>query len=226
VKSPGRYRELATEHLRRLALLAWLHPRGSDLVRLGSDYGGKWVPQTALRPGAVAYCAGAGEDVSFDLALADAGLAVTTFDPTPRSIKHVEGLGERAAKLRFVPLGWWDQEQVLRFYAPLDPNHVSHSAMNPRGTEEYFEASVKPVHVLAAELGDARIDLIKMDIEGAEIRVIPSLLEHGITPSVLAVEFDQPQPLAGIVRAIGQLQAARYRAVKMEGWDLTFVREP
>src|ERR1035437_6300471 len=31
-----------------------------DLVRLGSDYGGWWVPAADVKPDVVAYCAGAG----------------------------------------------------------------------------------------------------------------------------------------------------------------------
>lgn len=45
-----------------------------DLVRLGSDYGGWWVPAGDVKPDVVAYCAGAGEDITFDLALHVAGL--------------------------------------------------------------------------------------------------------------------------------------------------------
>lgn len=209
---------------RRIALTAWLRPAESGLIRLGSEYGGWWVPEAVLRPGTVAYCAGAGEDVTFDLALLDRGLRVTTFDPTPRARLHIEQLGDRARNLRFIAVGWWDERARLRFYAPRDPSHVSHSALNLQRTTGYFMAEVKPVHQLAAELGDAHIEIIKMDIEGAEQRVIPSLLDHGLLPQVLCVEFDQPQSLVGIVRMIARLRNTGYRVARIDGWDFTFVR--
>lgn len=201
-----------------------LRPKGSGLVRLGSDYGGWWVPETAVVPGAVAYCAGAGEDVSFDLALFHRGLKVTVFDPTPRAIEHVSGLGVVADGFRLVPVGWWDEEAEVRFYAPRDPSHVSHSLVNLQGTDTYFTAPVNTVAALARELGDHEVSIVKMDIEGAETRVIRSLLEHGPCPHVLCVEFDQPQPFAGILRTTRRLRARGYRTAKVEGWNVTFVR--
>ena len=205
-------------------LHAWLRPQGVDLCRLGSKYGGWWVSRRALKTGNVAYCAGAGEDITFDLALHAAGLSVTTFDPTPRAISHVDAVRPHDQRFRFVPLGWWDEEATLRFYAPRDPSHVSHSALNLRQTSEFFEARVNTVRALAQELGDSRIDLIKMDIEGAELRVIHSLLRDGPLPEVLCVEFDQPQPLKGVIRAVLLLKSVGYTVAAIEQWNFTFVR--
>ena len=179
------------------------------------------MTQRALSPGAVAYCAGAGEDITFDLALRALGLEVTTFDPTPRAIAHVAEHGEG---IRFVPTGWWDKEDELRFYAPKISEHVSHSAVNLQMTATYFVAPVTTVAALAAELGDDHVDIIKMDIEGAEKRVIASLLRDGPRPTVLCVEFDPPQPLFGILREIRVLKRHGYQTAKIERWNVTFVR--
>lgn len=82
-----------------------LNPRSHvSLVRLGSDYGGWWLPRDAVTSGAVAYCAGAGEDISFDLALHEAGVRVTTFDPTPRAIAYVTEMNP-GPPFRFLPIG-------------------------------------------------------------------------------------------------------------------------
>lgn len=62
------------------------------MVRLGSDGCGWWVPKAVVRPRAIAYCAGAGEDISFDLELHRRGLTVVTIDPTPRAIAHVDSV--------------------------------------------------------------------------------------------------------------------------------------
>lgn len=196
-----------------------------DLVRLGSDYGGWWVPAGDVKPDVVAYCAGAGEDITFDLALHVAGCRVTTFDPTPRAIAHVKAVAPSDDRFRFLPVGWWSQKDTLRFYAPRDPAHVSHSALNLQATQDYFEAPVNTVAALMRELGDTRIDLIKMDIEGAEYEVIDSLLRDGPLPRTLCVEFDQPQPLRRTVEAVARLRAAGYDLVKMDRWNYTFARQ-
>ncbi len=60
----------ASSRSRRTLLAPLLRVRDDPtLVRLGSPGGGWWVPESVVRAGAVAYCAGAGEDVTFDLEL-------------------------------------------------------------------------------------------------------------------------------------------------------------
>jgi len=205
------------------ALTVYLRPKPpADLVRLGTSYGGWWIPETTLKPGAVAYCAGAGEDISFDLALLERGCKVATFDPTPRARVHVRSVAPDSPAFRFEPTGWWDQETELRFYAPRNPMHVSHSAVNLQGTSDYFTAQVKPVAQLMRELGDQTVDIIKMDIEGAEYRVIDCLVREGPLPTVLCVEFDQPMPVRRTLSAIRSLQRVGYMLNRIDKWNFTF----
>ena len=125
----------------------------------------------------------------------------------------------------FLPIGWWDEETELPFYAPRDPSHVSHSALNLQGTDTFFLGKVNTVAALARELGDDRIDILKMDIEGAEIRVIESILTDGPWPRVLCIEFDQPQPISGFLRAVRSLRNHGYSVAKVEDWNVTFLRQ-
>ncbi|HWX08350.1 MAG TPA: FkbM family methyltransferase [Gaiellaceae bacterium] len=194
-----------------------------ELVRLGTDYGGWWVPRDAVYPGMLAYCAGAGEDISFELALHEAGCRVVTFDPTPRSIEYVKETGPHDERFRFVPIGWWDEDTELRFFSPRDASDVSHSVLNLQHTAEYFVSPVKPVWKLMRELGDETVDLIKMDIEGAEYRVIRSLLAHGPRPSVLCVELHAASALREKLVLL-RLRLAGYSLAKIDGTDYTFVR--
>jgi FkbM family methyltransferase len=212
--------------LRYEALARYLRPtRPADLVRLGSDYGGWWLPESSVKPGAIAYCAGAGEDITFDLALHERGCLVRTFDPTPRAIEYVAAHGPAdSERFRFVPVGLWDVEDELQFYSPPNAEFVSHSAVNLHGTAGSFVALVKPVDMLMAELGDDHIDILKLDIEGAEHRTIEALLNRGPLPTVLCVEFDQPQPLRRVVARTRALQRAGYRLAQVEQWNYTFVR--
>lgn len=201
---------------------AVLRPRSdATLVRLGSAYGGWWVPEDRLVAGAVAYCAGAGEDISFDLELAQRGIEVWTFDPTPRAIAYV---GANGQALNFVPVGWWDREDDLRFYAPARAGDVSHSAVNLQGTSTFFTGHVDTVAAIAARHGHDRLSLVKMDIEGAEYRVIRSMLKHGPKPDVWCIEFDQPQPMRKVIAAVREIRATGYELLHIERWNYTFGR--
>ena len=213
------YRRAATVLFRTLTTGAH-----EDLVRLGSPYGGWWVPTSVLTPGAVAYCAGAGEDVTFDLALLSRGVRVTTFDPTPRSMSYVNSLQIEDDRFRFAPVGWWNDDTEIDLYAPRDPAHVSYSALAPQETRQSITVPVRRVATLARELGDTQLDLIKMDIEGAEMVVIPDILSNGPVPRVLCVEFDKVRPLRDVISLIRRIKRAGLQPTRSEGRNLTFVR--
>ena len=203
---------------------AYLRPRNSTkLVRLGSDLGGWWLPEFALRPGAVAYCVGAGEDISFDLALHDRGMRVVTIDPTPRAQSYVQAVAPTSDRFAFLPVGLWDTAEELRFYYPRDPALAACSVLNLQRTSEYFTAKVDTLRKLMNDLGYSHIDVLKVDIEGAEHRVIESFIADGIRPSVICVEFDQPVPLRTVLRSIRLIQQSGYRLVRIELWNYTFV---
>jgi FkbM family methyltransferase len=196
-----------------------------DLVRVGSRYGGWWVPRSVLTPGAIAYCAGAGEDVTFDLALLRHGVRVTTFDPTPRSVTYVNSLRIEDKRFRFVPVGWWNDDTEIDVYAPRDPAHVSYSALDLQGTGQSITVPVRRVATLARELGDTALDIIKMDIEGAEMVVIPDILSSGPLPRVLCVEFDKVRPLRDVISLIRRIKRAGLQPARSEGRNVTFVRD-
>ena len=197
----------------------------TEFVRLGSRYGGWWVPVSVLSPGAVAYCAGAGEDVTFDVSLLEHGLRVTTFDPTPRSVQYVTSLGMTDERFRFLPVGWWNEDTEIDLYAPRDPAHVSYSALDLQATGQSITAPVRRVSTLARELGDTKVDLIKMDIEGAEMTVLPDLLSNGPLPRVLCVEFDKVRPLRDVTSLIRRLKRAGLMPARSEERNVTFVRD-
>jgi FkbM family methyltransferase len=182
---------------------AYLRPsKAADLVRLGTDYGGWWLPEFILRPGAVGYCAGAGDDISFDLALHDRGMRVVTIDPTPDAASHANAVAPKSDRFAFVPVGLWDTATELRFYYPRDLANVNYSIVNLQRTSEYFTAKVKTLRELMDDLGDNHIDVLKLDIEGAEHRVIESFIADGVRPVVVCVEFDKPDPFRTALRSI------------------------
>lgn len=163
---------------------------GIETVGIGK---GSWlVPVNLLSAQAICYCAGVGEDVTFDLALIDRfNCQVFAFDPTPKAQTYVAKTVTASPQFHFLSVGLWDQNETLKFYAPANATHVSHSVLNLQQTNEYFEAACKRLATLMAELGHQRIDLLKLDIEGAEYKVLNSLIEDKLPIDIICVEFDE-----------------------------------
>jgi hypothetical protein len=73
---------------------------------------------------------------------------------------------------------------------------------------------VRRLGTLAAMLGQSRVDLLKMDIEGAEYGVIDDLALQPLLPRQLLVEFHHRFPSIGIGRtraAVATLRSLGYR---------------
>ncbi len=204
-----------------------------DLVAIGTVYGGWVVPADLLDADSICYCVGCGEDISFDLGLIERfGCEVHGFDPTPRAIEYVERVAGGDMGYRFHALGLWDAADRLRFYVPRNPAHVSHSLLNLQKTDEYITVDVERLSAIMRGLGHDRLTLLKLDIEGAEYRVIESILEDGLVVDVLCVEYDESfNPLdAGyrerIRASVDALLRHGYRLVHSAGnGNYTFVRE-
>ncbi len=207
-----------------LRLVLPVEPR-RDLERLGSDYGGWVIPVSLLSEDSVCYLAGVGEDISFDLSLIERfGCRVHAFDPTPRAAEHVARTAPSTPKFTFHQVGLWSSDERLRFYAPSNRSHVSHSIVNLHGTADYFEADCRSVSSLMEELGHPRLNLLKLDVEGAEHEVLGSVLQARIFPKIICVEFDQPTPVSRTVGAVRRVLDAGYDLVCIDDWNYTMVK--
>ena len=123
--------------------------------------------------------------------------------------------------------------RVIRLYDPAEPHHVSYSALNLHRKSTYIEAQVKTLRTLSEELGHDRIDLIKMDVEGAEQVVIPNMIAENILPTVFCVEYDQPLQNFSLMtwrcfwmslRLNADLLNSGYKLVSKNGWTATYLR--
>lgn len=206
-----------------------VRPR-ADLVRLGDTYGGWVVPTSLLHQNSIVYCVGCGENISFDLAvIADFGCSVYALDPTPRAMAFVERAAGREPRYHFEGLGLWDTDTTLRFYAPKDPSHVSHSLTNLQQTSDFIEVPVERLSRTLARHGHDRITLLKLDIEGAEYKVLQSVLDDEIPVEVLCVEYDEfHHPLDSKYRSrirasLRQLQLRGYTIVDAYAGNYTLV---
>lgn len=191
------------------------------LTRRGTDYGGWWFSPTDELQGGLVVCAGAGEDISFDVALAaEFGATVHIIDPTPRAVHHVEAvlsrLGQRS-EAEFVHGGaqppdaydvsrvdrdqivlhrfaLWNSDTPVTFFPPANPDFVSHTVGDWRNSGRNDDALVvqgRRLRSILTEQQTMQIALLKLDIEGSEIEVLEDVFSSGFKPHQVLVEFDQ-----------------------------------
>lgn len=201
-------------------------------IRLGTEYGGWWLNPEGLSAASVVYSFGIGEDISFDRELIETcGVRVHGFDPTPRSLQWL--------KSQSLPEGFTihaygiaAHDGKLLLYPPMNSSHVSLSVVR-RGNEEAspVELPVKRLVTVMKELGHDHIDLLKLDIEGAEYDVIPDVLESNLTIHQLLIEFHHRfaefgAKRTGLIVKMLKQHGFRLFSVSPSGEEFSFLKTP
>lgn len=160
-------------------------------VWYGNVYGGFYACPDYLNHNSIVYSFGIGEDISFDKDIIENhNCHVFGFDPTPKSINWVQDQN-LPLKFSFFEFGISDKSGFTEFYLPKNPNYVSGSiiSQNNIDVKEKVNVKMKTIQDIINELGHVHIDVIKMDIEGAEYDVIDNILDHNISVDQILVEF-------------------------------------
>jgi FkbM family methyltransferase len=223
----------------RLLKRTWRVVRGKDVflapqleclaLTLGNpDAAWTFCPE-GLSASSIVYSFGVGEEISFDRELIQRfGVTIHAFDPTPRSIGWVQA---QTLPDRFVfhPYGVAAQDGLRRFTPPRNRQHVSHTVLQRDSPWDAIEVPVQRLSTILRILDHTRIDLLKMDIEGAEYEVITDLVDSGIVVEQLLVEFHHRWAEVGVSKtkhAIRQLSDAGYRifSVSSSGEEFGFLK--
>jgi FkbM family methyltransferase len=196
--------------------------------------GGWWFHPDVLGEDSVVYSLGIGKDTDFDLALIRRfNLCVDAFDPTPSTVEWLDARS-LPENFHFHPWAVAAADGVLKLYPRIrkdgSKSTVMYSLMPGDGLRD--DAVLVPAYSLSSiltELGHQRIDLLKMDIEGAEYEVLDKLLESPVQPVQLLVEFHHRFPGIGLGKTAGvitRLRGRGYRifAVSETGREISFMR--
>ncbi len=200
---------------------------GPPIVPLGSTPGGWELPDGVLRPGAICYCVGSGGDISFDIELIHRyGAIVRAVDPVPEY--EQAALHEAAAEPNFS----FRRAALAAFNGPvrMQVHHeaVSHSvsAAGLYDSHQWIEAEGRTLKSLMRDFGDERMDLLKVDVEGAEYELLPTLNLRSTGAKVFATQLHHVRSVRTARRLITMIEAQGFKLVgERYSVKLTFLRE-
>jgi len=227
-----------------------------QLVKIGTDYGGWYVPSfMKLNENSVIYSAGVGEDMSFDLALqCKYNCNILLIDPTIKAVKHfdeakkyydskhlftgsiqndyyscIQCLKPNFDKITYIKVGLWSQKDELKFYKQNNENYVSQSLVENIFGQKYDIVPVDSIKNIMIQQCHSHIDLLKLDIEGAEIDTVNKMFDDGIYPTYVLIEFDlllkNKDPTNTTRKLIERMITKEgYTMLKNDQLNITFIR--
>lgn len=227
-KERRRQREAVLEYPFR-AIVKRLQKRFISPTPKGLErFGNYRLLKTSVREEPLVYSAGVGGNITFDTALAGKLSAqVHLFDPTPRSIAFMAAQPKNE-RLHFHPWAVYTEDGPLDLYfdnATALSEVSNASVINLAGASRKFRSQAFRVRTIMNKLGHDRVDILKLDIEGAAPAVLVQTLSDGILPQQVLCEFERPvgfhrvglqaEYLAQVRRALQALRDSQYEIYKI-----------
>ncbi|MGQ0559079.1 MAG: FkbM family methyltransferase [Sphingosinicella sp.] len=172
-------------------------------------YGNYLLDPELLGPRPVVFSLGVGQFIDFDRALLDRhDVKLFLFDPTPASARFISS-ADLPANAHFASVAVADHDGEIEMFTDdleSDFEATSSVSMINRGFHAGgFTVPCRRVGTLMKEHDVTRLDVIKLDIEGAAIAVLNDMLDAGILPTQIAAEFERPESLREVRAYIGEL---------------------
>jgi FkbM family methyltransferase len=200
---------------------------------LGTFYGGWTIIPELIKSDSVIYSFGVGNDISFDLAVIERfGATVHGFDPSPRVIRFIADQVGLPSRYIFHPYGLGTEEGEMEFFSPIKGRNYYSICEGSRFTGDQREfLPVKTVPAIMGSLGTRYIDLLKMDVDGAEYAQIDTLIQNAASIGQLMIEFHHRVGLSTLqetVDCVNRLRAAGFKLfhVADTSAEFSFVRDP
>jgi FkbM family methyltransferase len=194
------------------------------VTRLGSSYGGWMIPEGLMGDSWVCYCVGAGGDTSFDMELIRRyGATVRAFDAVAGYVElaNERAQGESRFSAHHAALAAVDGP--IRMQVTHDPQSASVSSADLYDGHRYVVLPGRTLASLMAQLGDDHIDLLKIDIEGAEYELLPTLDPRTLGVKILSIQLHHTGSVRQANELISRLHDQGYEPVAcLSSVKLTF----
>lgn len=210
-----------------------LHRPTSGLVELGeATLGCNWtICSKNLGPNSVIYSAGVGRDITFEHALADRfGAKVILLDPSPTGLETMNLAENQREQFVFLNAALAGHDGELELAPPPDPEEGSWILGGSDGKTngpDAIRVGCRSITSLVGEFRHSHVDLLKIDIEGAEYSVLESIMKSPVKIKQIAVEFHNGVlpgiPRSRTIRSLISMFRKGYRIVHKGGSNHTLM---
>lgn len=216
----------------RLVRIGYRNTHLSRLTRIGTYYGGWYLPKSILHSSKkkTLISLGVGFDVSFDKELLSHGFNAILLDPLYECISYAKRELAGVDSCFFENRAISNINGVENFFPPKNPKHDSWSSTNIQSSAKTSAKSFEVVSLdrLMSKYEELTSDTwlyLKMDVEGAEVKVIPDIYNSEMKFSFVGIELDFLSliPFLGIKRRVNAILLARKFLKGMLGAGYTFV---
>ena len=162
---------------------------------------------------------------------------VISFEPNPRTLEQLRAniAASHVSNILVEPIACTDSEQMLTLYDATPEGNSGASSLSlanadesNKGTLPSYTVRGRPIDHVVAELGLARVDVIKVDVEGAEYLVLRGLRDtlRRFHPRII-MEVDPSQlanmhaTVENITSLMNELGYGPHRQVDENDWEWT-----
>jgi FkbM family methyltransferase len=195
------------------------------LQALGTEYGSYVVPSERIGADWVCYCVGTGADVSFELGLIETrGVEVRSFEAVLNLADYVREQTHGEPRLSIEHAALALEDGPVRMQVSHVPVSQSVSAAGLYDGSNYVEVPGRTLASMMEEHDDDRIDLLKVDVEGLEYELLPTLDLRALGVQVLCTQFHHTASVGEAKALIARLRDEGYELVACHPTvKLTFV---
>ena len=203
------------------------------LTRLGTDYGGWFIPKNilhAIDKKRVLVSGGLGHDVSFDKILLENGFQIIGLDPLAECCDFArKELGD-SKSVFVIEKGLWTNSGNIDFFPPKNKAHDSWSITNsqsalPQEGTTFKVISLEDLIKEYPSIGNSDFSMLKLDSEGAESEIMKKLFTSDYKFDFIGIEMDFLSliPFLAIKRRLRAIFTARQNMKIFKSAGYTFV---
>lgn len=206
-----------------------------DMSLITQDYSGWKLVPSLINENDIVYSVGICDDIAFDLDIINKKkVQLFAFDPTPYSVQWV-AKQILPSKFNFFPWAaagidgkFFLYPRVNKYGKKSDVMYTFHNQEEER--DDGVSVDAFTFESMAKKLGHYKIDLLKIDIEGAEYEFLNTLLSSSMRPKQLLVEFHHRFEGIGknkTIHAVNSLREEGYLIINISvtGREICFVHK-